>query len=243
MPEGFEFPHSIGIWTPLGLQFGGSEQGRDARTHQAFGRLADGVSLSQAQADLDVVAARLATEYPDTNAGIRPTAVPFTEPLRCRLGETAPGRTAGGAVIFVLLIACANVANLLLSRSARRAREMSLRLSLGATRWRLVRQLLVETLLLTGLAGLAGGASSGLAVRLVTMHLGTAPYWIDYTMGRARAGARRRHLSGNGPRVRSRAGPASVEDERERPAEGRRPGRQPGGRRRHAPLDDRPVDC
>ena len=85
-------------------------------------------------------------------------------------------------MVFVLLIACANVANLLLSRSARRGREMSLRVSLGATRGRLVRQLLVETLLLTGLAGLAGVALSGLAVRLVTMHLGTAPYWIDYTM-------------------------------------------------------------
>ena len=72
--------------------------------------------------------------------------------------------------------------HLLLSRSARRGREMSLRVSLGTTRGRLVRQLLVETLLLTGLAGLAGVALSGLAVRLVTMHLGTAPYWIDYTM-------------------------------------------------------------
>jgi len=181
MPEGFEFPHSIGIWTPLGPQFGGSEQGRDARTHQAFGRLADGVSLAQAQADLDIVAAQLAEEYRDTNAGTRPTGVPFTEPFADDWVKQLLFALLGG-VVFVLLIACANVANLLLSRSARRAREMSLRLSLGATRWRLVRQLLVETFLLTGLAGLAGVALSGLAVRLVTMQLGTAPYWIDYTM-------------------------------------------------------------
>ena len=181
MPEGFEFPHSIAIWTPLGPQFGGSAQERDARTHQAFGRLADGASLAQAQADLDVVAARLADEYSETNAGIRPTVVPFAEAFVDDWVRRLLFALLGG-VVFVLLIACANVANLLLSRSARRAREMSLRVSLGATRGRLVRQLLVETLLLTALAGLAGVALSGLAVRLVTTHLGTAPYWIHYTM-------------------------------------------------------------
>ena len=181
MPEGFEFPHSIAIWTPLGSQFGGSAQGRDARTHQAFGRLADGVTLARAQADLDVVAAQLAEEHRDTNAGMRPTVVPFTEAFVDDWVRRLLSALLGG-VVFVLLIACANVANLLLSRAARRAREMSLRVSLGATRGRLVRQLLVETLLLTGLAGLAGVAFSGLAVRVVTVYLGTAPYWIDYTM-------------------------------------------------------------
>ncbi len=181
MPEGFEFPHSIAIWTPLGPRFGGPGQERDARTHQAFGRLTDGVSLAQAQADLDVVAARLAEEHGETNAGMWPTVVPFTEPFADDWVKRLLSALLGG-VVFVLLIACANVANLLLSRSARRVREMSLRVSLGASRGRLVRQLLVETLLLTGLAGLVGFAFSGLAVRLVTMQLGTAPYWIDYSM-------------------------------------------------------------
>ena len=181
MPERFEFPHSIAIWTPLGPRFGGSAQGRAARTHQAFGRLAAGVSLARAQADLEVVAARLAEEYRETNAGIRPTVASFTQQFVPDWTKQLLFALLGG-VVFVLLIACANVANLLLSRSARRGREMSLRVSLGATRGRLVRQLLVETLLLTGLAGLAGVALSGLAVRLVTIHLGTAPYWIDYTM-------------------------------------------------------------
>ena len=139
------------------------------------------MSLAQAQADLDVVAARLAEEHRDTNAGMRPTVVPFTEPFADDWVKRLLSALLGG-VVFVLLIACANVANLLLSRSARRVREMSLRVSLGASRGRLVRQLLVETLLLTGLAGLVGVAFSGLAVRLVTMQLGTAPYWIDYSM-------------------------------------------------------------
>ena len=139
------------------------------------------MSLAQARADLDVVAARLAEEHGETNAGMWPTVVPFTEPFADDWVKRLLSALLGGAV-FVLLIACANVANLLLSRSARRVREMSLRVSLGASRGRLVRQLLVETLLLTGLAGLVGVAFSGLAVRLVTMQLGTAPYWIDYTM-------------------------------------------------------------
>ncbi|MCY4507359.1 MAG: ABC transporter permease [Acidobacteria bacterium] len=182
MPEGFAFPVATAVWAPIGPTFGGSERGRDARTHRAFGRLADGVSLQRAQADLDVVAARLAERYPETNAGIRPTAVPFTEQLLPD-GEKRLLLALLGGVVLVLLIACANVANLLLSRSARRAREMSLRVSLGATRWRLVRQLLMETVLLAGTAGLAGVALTGLAVRLVTTQLGGAPpYWVEYTM-------------------------------------------------------------
>ena len=181
MPEGFAFPFATAVWAPVGPTFGGSDRGRDARTHQAFGRLADGVSLPRAQADLDVVAARLAERYPETNAGIRPTAVRFAELVSD--DEKSLLLALLGGVVFVLLIACANVANLLLSRSARRAREMSLRVSLGATRWRLVRQLLVESVLLAGMAGLAGAALTGLAIRLVTTQLGgPGAYWIEYSM-------------------------------------------------------------
>ena len=181
MPEGFAFPFVTAVWAPIGPTFGGSDRGRDARTHQAFGRLADSVSLPRARTDLDVVAARLAERYPETNAGIRPTAVRFAELVsdddkRLLLALL-------GGVVFVLLIACANVANLLLSRSARRAREMSLRVSLGATRWRLVRQVLVESVMLAGMAGLVGVALTGLAIRLVTTQLGgPGAYWIEYSM-------------------------------------------------------------
>ena len=181
MPEDFAFPLFTALWVPLGPTLGASGRSRDARRYPAFGRLAEGVSLRRAQVDLDVVAAGLARQYPETNATVRPTVVPFARQLPD--SEKRLLLVLLGGVVFVLLIACANVANLLLSRSARRAREMNLRVSLGATRWRLVRQLLVESLLLAGIAGLAGAALTGLAVRLVTLQLGDArPYWVDYVM-------------------------------------------------------------
>ena len=182
MPEDFAFPLFTALWVPLGPTLGASGRDRDARRYLgAFGRLAEGVSLQRAQADLDVVAARLAGQYPETDATIRPTVVPIARRYLPDSEKRLLLVLLAG-VVFVLLIACANVANLLLSRSARRAREMSLRVSLGATRGRLVRQLLVESLLLAGTAGLAGVALTGLAVRLVTLHLGVAPYGVDYVM-------------------------------------------------------------
>ena len=176
MPEGFGFPSDVELWAPYEPTPGGSD-----RRDRPFGRLADGVTLEQARADLDVVAARLAAHPPETPAGIRSDVVPFARQWPPDSHRRLVLVLLGGAVL-VLLIACANVANLLLSRSARRAREMSLRVSLGATRWRLVRQLLVESVLLAGTAGLAGVALTGLAVRLFTVQLGGAPDWVDFVV-------------------------------------------------------------
>ena len=182
MPAGFEFPMWAELWQPLGLTPGLAEQARDQRTFRAVGRLADGVNVARAQADLDAAAAALAATYPETDEGARPWVDPFNEHYN---GMFRPVLTALlAAAGIVLLIACANGANLLLARASRRAREVGMRVSLGATRARIVRQLLVECLLLAGLAGVLGLGLAALCARLLSMSYEPlmAPYWIDFAI-------------------------------------------------------------
>ena len=180
MPEGFSFPNDTQFWMPMARNlfdgtFGTSNRG--GRIYNAFGRLADGVTEGQARADLELVGARVAEEHPETNKGVRPSIMRLSEVWTS--WQRAYLVRLLGAVVFVLLIGCANVASLLLARSAYRAREMAFHLSLGATRWRLIRQLLVESVLLALVAGIAGMVISAVAVPFFEANVGK-PYWVEW---------------------------------------------------------------
>ncbi len=181
MPEGMLFPSNTEIWMPVVPR--PEDESRGARYLQVFGRLKKGVTRAQAQTEFGGIAARLASAYPETNKEFTIVAVEtFSE--RFNGGQIRVVFLAMmGAVGFVLLIACANVANLLLSRSVHRTREIAIRIALGATRWRVIRQLLVESIVLGCLGGFIGLGLAIVGVRLFDNAVsGTGkPYWITFT--------------------------------------------------------------
>ena len=187
MPEGFKFPQNADLWQPLSTDpRPGSAEAQRARRSKSSDGSRPASSLQQAKAEMLAVGQRLTADYVDTNKDIQPNVQTFNErfnngPIR------AVFLSLMGAVGFVLLIACANVANLLLARSAQRSREIAVRVSIGATRWRLVRQLLMESLLLALIAGVFGLGLSLIGIRLfdaATQDVGK-PYWIQFTMDRS----------------------------------------------------------
>jgi predicted permease len=153
MPEGFEYPAGIEVWGPFDLR--DAEQ-TDRANHylRVIGRLQPGVSIAQAQADLQAIAGRLAQQFPPTNAGHSVRLVNLVDELLG--GSRQFVLVLMGAAGFVLLLACANVANLQLARGSARQKEIAVRVALGASRGGIARQLLIESVLQSALGGLAG---------------------------------------------------------------------------------------
>jgi putative ABC transport system permease protein len=150
------------LWVPLRLGNEGQRMRRTERYLHAVARLRPGVTLRQAQAEMDIIAARLAQQYPDANAAAGARLVPLQDHLFGNLRGSL--LVLQGAVIFVLLIACANLANLMLSRSSSRRKEFAVRTALGAGRWRMARQLLTESACLSLLGGAVGLLLAGWSV-------------------------------------------------------------------------------
>src|SRR3954468_13319479 len=162
MPPDFKLNRSE-LWTPLALNQQNWTQ-RGGHYLQGIGRLKPGVTLEAAQADLNAIAAKAEQQFPASNLGWDTTLQDLQE---AAVGRIRPAMlTLSAAVGFVLLIACVNIANLLLSRSSARRREIGVRAALGAGRWRLIRQLLTESILLSG-----AGAMVGLALAFIGKQL------------------------------------------------------------------------
>ncbi len=186
MAPNMRFPQNTELWIPQSNLPAESDTGnRGARQFNVTGVLAPGATLAQALEELDGIGTRLAEAYPETNADLGAYVESFQEDAAG--GEIRVVMLAlMGAVVFVLLIACANVANLLLARSAERAKEIAVRLSLGATRGRVVRQLLVESLLIAVIAGALGLVLALGGIRWFdTVTSGDTigkPYWMVFSL-------------------------------------------------------------
>jgi putative ABC transport system permease protein len=187
MPPGFNFPlrmpltaklpsRQMGYWYPLGLDLGKSS--REETGFGAIARLKSGVTIGQARAEMNQVASRLAADYPQTNNGREVRLVSLKDQT---VGDVRPTLyVLLGAVALVVLIACANVASLLLVGAESRQQEIFIRQSLGATRWRLARQMLTESLLL---AMIGGGCGVLLARWVLPLLLSVAPQAIPRLTG------------------------------------------------------------
>jgi len=183
MPRGMQFPANADLWRPMASI---PAQVRDSKTERrlgVFARLTPRTTVEQARADADAIGAAWQRESPATNRGLRLRVVPINQQLNPSVMQQAwlAFITAGA---LVLLVACANMTNLLLMRAASRGREMAIRTSIGATRGRVVRQLLVECSTLSMLAGALGTLFAWAGLRLLQGMIPpeTMPYWMAFTI-------------------------------------------------------------
>jgi putative ABC transport system permease protein len=166
MPRAFAYPsRDVDLWMPIAM----SPELRSDRASewlQTIARLSPDTSIDGASADLRALAAALAETYPQTNANESAVLVPLLDHV---VGRVRPAvLVVSAAVLFVFLVTCLTVANLLLARASTRQQEMAIRMAMGADRWRLARQVLAESAVLTTLAGLAGLALSWVIVRTLS---------------------------------------------------------------------------
>ena len=181
LPKTVQYPSDADVFLPLAptpQQMGD----RSAHDYLVTGRLRDGVTVKQAQAEMRIIAERLAKAYPATNLGMTVKVEPLLDGIN---GDLTPlyYKLIMGATLFVLLVVCANVANLQFARGIERRPEIAMRSALGASRWRLMRQLLTENILL-GLIGAAGGLILGgiyLHLTVITMPPRVARYMAGWS--------------------------------------------------------------
>ena len=189
MPENFKFPQAEQLWVPLYNEFPAVPR-EDPRagnsSPQVMGRLKEGVSFDQANAEFSALAKRIAKDNPKTNeqltsANVQPLLNSFTGP---QLRQTIYAML--GAVLLVLVIACVNVMNMQFGRAALRAKELAIRGALGATRWRLVRQMLTESFLLAAMGAVVGVFFAEWAVSMLVRTTNALPfplpYWVQFTI-------------------------------------------------------------
>lgn len=182
LPEGFRFPVEHDMWMPLVVD--PSVPREEGRTLEVFGRLADGASPDEAQTEMSLVARRLAEQYPETNEGMGAIVKPLMDEY---IDETTVALLGVmmTAVVLVLLLACFNVANLLIGRASTRGRELAIRTAMGSGRWEPVRQVLVEASLIAG-----AGAALGLFLARWAAHAFDVAirqidpgFWVDVYVG------------------------------------------------------------